>query len=839
MRLALLAPLLLAVLLAGCDSAAERAETHYQRALAYLEDGDEERATVAFRNVFRLNPEHAEARLRYAELLRAEGATGDALGQYQKLAEIRPDMAEAHTALAELALEVQDFDTATVHATRAFELDPDDPRIRALKATVDFRRGLDRPAAVRMAAGVLADEPGNVMAHLVLVADRLRAKDTAGALARVEDGLATVPSDEGLHLARLALLEEKGDTAAVGDELATMNRLFPANEGVQTALVQWHLRNGDADEAERVLRAAAGPAQSARESAGKSAGGNAGADPGPALALAQFLLEVKGPDAARAELAARAAAAGEGAGRAPYVRAAAGLDFAEGRHDAAIAALRDLLAGLPPGDESRNLEIVLAGMLAATGKQEESAALVEKVLAEDHTHVAALKLRARAAIAADRPDAAVQDMRTALTAAPRDPEVMTIMAFAHERAGDRGLMGERLALAVELSNRAPEESLRYANFLMQEDRPGPAEGIVVDALRRDPENRELLATLGRIHLARKDWTRAGQIADLLRAQGGPVAAAMAARLDAARLQGEGKPADAAAMLEMLASGGPGAGMGDGGDALAAAVRARLAAGEPGEARRTLEAALADDPGSVPARFLLAGLDAIEGRDADAEARLRALAAEEPALPEPHLALFRLLAGRGDIAGADAALEAGIAAAGDANGELLFLRAGLRESRGDIAGAVADYETLYARSSDSAVVANNLASLLTTQAVAGETDAATLERAFAIARRLRGTEVPEFQDTYGWLLFLRGSTAEARDTLARAAAALPGNAQVQFHLGEAERALANRDAARAAYAAALAAAEAGSPLPQAAIARARLAEPAAPAEGAGAGGPSGG
>ena len=92
---------------------------------------------------------------------------------------------------------------------------------------------------------------------------------------------------------------------------------------------------------------------------------------------------MKGPDAARAELAARAAAAGEGAGRAPYVRAAAGLDFAEGRHDAAIAALRDLLAGLPPGDKPRNLEIVLAGMLAATGKQEESAALVEKVLAED------------------------------------------------------------------------------------------------------------------------------------------------------------------------------------------------------------------------------------------------------------------------------------------------------------------------------------------------------------------------------------------------------------------------------------------------------------------------
>ena len=553
MRIALLGPLLLAVALAGCDSKAERAETHYQRALAYLEAGDEERASVEFRNVFRLNPDHAEARLRYASLLRDEGATGDALAQYQKLVDIRPDLAEAHAALAELALEIRDFDTATVNATRAWELDPADPRNRALKATVDFRRGAGaqggQPAAVAMATGVLADDPGNVMARLVLVSDRLQAKDTAGALAQVEAGLAAAPGDEGLHLARLALLEETGNNAAVGDELAAMNRRFPENAGARAALVQWHLRNGKPDEAEAVLRAAA-----------DTPGGAAGeaADPGPALALAQFLLEVRGPEAARAELAARAAAATppDGAAtRAAYVRALAGLDFAEGRTDAAVAALRDLVAGMAPGDARRDTEVALAEMLAATGEKAESAVLVETVLAEDRTHVGALKLRARAAIAADRPDAAIQDMRTAATAAPRDPEVMTIMAFAHERAGERDLMGERLALAVELASRAPAESLRYANFLMQDNRPGPAEGVVVDALRRDPENRELLAMLGRIHLARKDWARAGRVAGLLRDQGDPLATAMAASLDAARLQGEGRPADAAAMLEALTTGG--------------------------------------------------------------------------------------------------------------------------------------------------------------------------------------------------------------------------------------------------------------------------------------------
>jgi predicted Zn-dependent protease len=794
MRLPFLGPLLLAAALAACDSPAERAEAHYRSGLAYLEAGDPDRAAVEFRNVFRLDPEHTGARLRYARLLRDRGETREAIAQYLRLVDLAPSLAEGHRELGQLALEVQDFDTAQVHAARAYALDPKDPATRALKATVDFRKGADRPAAVAMAEGVLAEAPANVLAHLVLVANRLAAQDFAGALARVDAGLAAAPADQGLHLARLALLEQRGDDA-VGAELAEMNRLFPENTDMRAALVRWHLAAGDPDRAEAVLRAAAE------------------ASPGAALTLAQFLLEVRGSTAARAELEARKAAAADPR---PYVRALAGLDFAEGRTEAAIAALQALVEGAAPSDETRDLEVGLAEMLAATGRGAESAALLEQVLAEDRTHISALKLRAKTAIADDRPDAAVQDMRTALTAAPRDPEVMTIMAFAHERAGDRALMGERLALAVEASNRGAAESLRYASFLMQEDRPGPAEGVVADALRRDLENRELLHMLGRIHLARRDWARAGQVAEILRAQGDPVAAAMAASLDSARLAGEGRAQEAVALLEGLAGSGEAQAMAD-------LVRAQLAAGDRAAAGARLDAALAADPASLPARYLKAGLLALEGRPAEAEALYRAVIADAPALAEPYQALFALLAGQGEVEKAEAALAAGIAAAAD-NSPLLFLRAGTREAAGDVAGAIADYEALYARSSASEVVANNLASLLTAQG----SDAGTLERAFAIARRLRESQVPEFQDTYGWILYLRGDAAEARSYLAPAAAALPGNAQVQFHLGEAALALGDRAAAQAAFAAALAAAEAGSPLPQAAAARARAAELSQPA-----------
>jgi tetratricopeptide (TPR) repeat protein len=155
---------------------------------------------------------------------------------------------------------------------------------------------------------------------------------------------------------------------------------------------------------------------------------------------------------------------------------------------------------------------------------------------------------------------------------------------------------------------------------------------------------------------------------------------------------------------------------------------------------------------------------------------------------------------------------------------MFAKAVLSEAAGDLKGALALYEALHARDPGSAVLANNLASLLAT----ARSDPASLERAFRVARRLRGTNVPEFQDTYGWILHLRGDPG-ALEYLAPAAAALPGNALVQFHRAEAAFALGRHAEARAGFQAAL---DGALPAAAAAAARARLAALAAPQPGGG-------
>ena len=89
-----------------------------------------DRALVEFRNVFKLNGTHREARLRYAEAERARGNIREAYGQYLRLVEQYPDSLPGQRALAELSLQVNDWEAARRHGEAAAELAPGDPWCR-------------------------------------------------------------------------------------------------------------------------------------------------------------------------------------------------------------------------------------------------------------------------------------------------------------------------------------------------------------------------------------------------------------------------------------------------------------------------------------------------------------------------------------------------------------------------------------------------------------------------------------------------------------------------------------------------------------------------------------
>jgi tetratricopeptide (TPR) repeat protein len=165
--------------------------------------------------------------------------------------------------------------------------------------------------------------------------------------------------------------------------------------------------------------------------------------------------------------------------------------------------------------------------------------------------------------------------------------------------------------------------------------------------------------------------------------------------------------------------------------------------------------------------------------------------------------------------AAAVLEKGLT---DAPGvpSLMWIKAGELEKSGDIDGAIAIYEDLYEQDSSNLIVANNLASLITTHRASEE----ELERAFSIARRLRNSDLAPFQDTYGWIEYRRGNFNEAIDHLEKAAIGLPNDPLVQFHYGMALVAVDQKESAKTQLERALAIAG-DSDLPQFDIARETL------------------
>lgn len=800
--LVLPAMLVAALALSGCESAEEKAERYYQSGLTLLAAGDEERALIEFRNVFEYNGFHKEARKAYADLQLKRGKLSDAYGQYLRLIEQYPDTPEVRLILAEVAIDGGDWDEAERHGRAAIALDPNGPGIPAIRIALDYRAAVlsrdeeKRGELVQEARALLQADPDSAIARRVVIDFVLTGPNPADALPDVEAAVAQDPTNEDYQLLKLRLLAEKNDMPSMGAQLKEMVKLFPENEQVRTSLIAWYLSQKDLDGAEGFLRELAGDVT------------------GPAeghLAVVQFLQSARGPEVAQTELN-KLIAANTGTANADLYRALdAVIDFTAGRRDEAIATFEDVLKTAEPSDQTNRIKIMLAGALLEAGNAVGARAQVEEVIAADASNVPALQMRAAWLIQEDKPGEAILDLRAALSQEPRNSRTLMLMAEAHERDGSPDLAGERLALAVEASGAGAEESLAYAQFLLRSKRASAADKVLVDALQVSPANTDIMILLARIRLEQKDFPGVQAMIDLLRAQTGETAAQAAQELQTAIMTAQGNVDTSLALLQdMIAKGDTSTGT------IALMLRTQLEAGQTAEARKVLDEAMAKTPDNHDLRLMSASLHGMMGEAAEAETLLKALIAEDGKDERAVQLLYGLLktADRGDEARAvlDAALKAN-----PASSTLRWILAGDLEAAGDTDGAIALYEAMYAEDSSNMVVANNLASLLATY----KTDPESLERAFTVARRLRGLDVPAFQDTYGWIVYRRGDLDEALLNLEPAAKGLPDDPLVQFHLGMVYADLGRVDDARAQLTRALDLAG-DSPLSQFQVARDKLA-----------------
>lgn len=761
--------MLVAVLtLSACKSSEERAEEYYQSGLELIEAGDYDRGIVELRNVFEFDGSHRDARFLLATtLLEQRNNIRGAYGQFLRLAEQYPNDAETRIMLSEMAFNGTNWEELERHGTRAIELAPDEPRVKAIEIALAYRAASlanDDPARreqARAAQDLLGALPDSVMLRKLVLDALLLNGDMTQALIELDWLLEREPENMLYWRQRLNILSQNDDMEGIETQLLGMVERFPEDTETKQMLLRFYLSREENDKAEAFLRQLADRA--------------APDDNAPRADLVNYLLQTQGPEAALAELDAAIA---EEEDPVPFQTIRAGIIFAQGETTEAIMELEGVLEGAEPSEQTNDIKVALARMMLSTGNEVGARAQVEEVLVADEGHPAALKMQASWQIRADEAEAAINNLRLALDRAPEDAQAMSLMAEAYARSGRPELSQDFLALAVEASGNAPAESLRYAQLLIGQERYLPAEDTLLPALRLAPRNVDLLAALGNLYLRMDDMGRTEQVINTLKSIETPAAEQASTQLEAQWISARNGVEEAMSYLESIALSAD-ATLGN----QVELVRVKLATGDTAGALTLARDILADNPDNLSLRAITASVEAANGNLEDAATTYRDILEAEPQAANVWLELARVTQRLEGTNAANAVVDEALSIVPD-NPNLLWASASYKEQDGDIDGAIEIYESLYERNSSSVVVANNLASLLSTY----RTDEASLERAWVVARRFRDADVPAMQDTFGWILFRRGEVSEALPYLEDAAQGLPNDPLVQYHLGKAYEAL---------------------------------------------------
>jgi tetratricopeptide (TPR) repeat protein len=444
--------------------------------------------------------------------------------------------------------------------------------------------------------------------------------------------------------------------------------------------------------------------------------------------------------------------------------------FRQGKFSEGVALLKSLISDASSPDHVLTAQISLAEVYLNKKQTDNAEPLVSDILSKDGRNTSGLKLRAVMRLDRGQVEGAVADLREALSGQPRAVDLMVMLAIAYERSGSIDLAEKEFADAMRQSNFNPSVSLNYVAFLQRRDNIAHAEDVATDLAGRWPKNVEVLSALAQIRLARREWVGAQEVAENIKRIGADRTAVD--ELLAAALAGQNKYDESIAALQDASSNAPTATR-----PMYALVRTYVAAKKTDQAIAFLQSVLKANPSNADAYVLLGSVQLANKSPDKAQQSFMAAIEKQPTSIVGYRALanFFLLQKNNDEA--LKVTRAGLKEQPD-NFELHLVLAGMLENTGNYEAAISEYQSLLEKDPGSIVVANNLASLLADY----RTDKPSFDQAQAIAAILRRSPQPQFKDTLGWISYRQGDYKAAVAQLKDAAAALPKQANVHYHLG---------------------------------------------------------
>jgi tetratricopeptide (TPR) repeat protein len=771
----------LALFLASCGSPEQQAQKYYDKGVQLLAKRDDLNARVALHTSLVYKADRVEV---WRALVGIEERLNNAPGVFQDLrrvVELDPKDIEARVKLARMMF----GGGAPDAAKRLIEIANDNDRpyapLHALKASILVREN-DAAAAIREAQRALDIDPQNVDGNLLVAAKKASDGDIDGALAQLARSSASDPSEQmRVSLEKIQILVRKGDTGQAEGLLRKLITDNPKDDRLRAQLVQLYLSSKRFDDAERELRSIVVAAPS---------------DARSGMNLVRFLLALKGAKAARDELGTRIKAGGDVF---DYQVALADLDFAEGNLDSAAQSLKGLTATASTAERKLLAQSKLAEMYVNKGNFAAAEPIVAEILQKDGHNTIGLRLRAAAKIEKGDLESAIADLRLALNDQPKSVELLTLMGVAYERSGKNELANRQYADALKASNLNPDVAQRYLAFLQRQGDLGHAEDVLGEVVARNPPSVPLLTALAQMRLARKNLSGALVVADSLAKLGN--SAGIADQIRASVFANQNRLDESVSALERAHAASP-----DAFPPVVGLVSDYVKLGKPEKAEGLLQELLKKYPDNAELLILMGQTKLAQNKFDDAQKIYRAAIAKRPKDPNPYSALSDLFVRQKDYGAAAEVVQAGLREQPQ-NLSLLLVAAGLQIQTGKDDSAIAQYEAILKDQPNSLIAINNLASLLLDH----RSDKESIDRAVALSEKLKGSAVPQFEDTVGWAQFKKRDVKGAVATLESVAVKLPDLAAVHYHLGMSYAADGKSDQAKQQFQKALALEPDGTPL----------------------------
>jgi tetratricopeptide (TPR) repeat protein len=746
----ILSALMLLGLIAACSSGEDRQEKYLERAKAYYDEGDIDKARIEARNVLQINPKNSAARQLLGDISYDDGDIRKAYGMFLSVLDESPDNIAAHTSMAKIYIAVKDYDKTIEHSNSILAIESNNALILGYKALALAGQG-EVAKAEEVAAEALLIDPGSTEALGVMVQKYFNEKSNEKGLAVLERGQLANPDEVRIISMKISLLENMGKTEAVETELIGLADKFPEEARYTQTLAKYYVRESNLDAAEAVLR---GFAENNED------------DISAKISIISFLLQQRSKERAIEQAENYL---DKDKDQSKFSAALAQLHLFTGDKDSAVSVLEAAVDRDPRSVGSIEARNILVSIYLQEESVDKANNLLSEVLEIEPENSDALLTRARLSLSNGEIKDGISDLRVILKNDPESIMAMTLLAGAQELEGSEGLALDNYKKLMTLQEPDLSVLTSAARLAISSEQYQEAESYIRQALELEGDNASLVTNLVKLLVLKEDWDAARSFANRLvdseksSALGYFLLAGLDTRLEdndsaiknlKASLKAEPKGVESLTGLSSLIT------QQDGLEAAVAFVGGHCES----------------YPDQAHCRHLFGSLLAQSGKLDLAIVELEEALSLNDKLLITYRQLAKIYGFQRNKDSVIAVLERGLAATQDQG--LAFDMANFYYQVGDFQKSSEIYLSMIDADENALSAKNNLAMLYAEFLNTPE----NIKTANALIADLQDSENPAFLDTVGWVLYLTGEYDRSVTYLQAAVDKVGSSSLLQYHLG---------------------------------------------------------